>query len=422
MQQPEIDLWHMRRAVELAARGQGFVEPNPMVGCVVAQGAEIIGEGFHRRFGGPHAEVEALEMAGRRAAGATLYVTLEPCCHQGKTPPCTGAVLASGVRRVVVALRDPFPQVQGGGIAELAAAGLAVEVGLMEAEVRRLNAPYLKLVETGRPWTIAKWAMTLDGKIATRTGQSKVAGTRRVPDEDVVGTRRVPDEDVVGTRRVPDPHTACAGYIPEYISNPQSRAIVHKLRGRVDAIIVGRGTAVRDDPLLTARPPGPRTAVRIVLDTHATLSSRSQLVRTAREVPVLVAVGEESSAAERSRLCDAGCEVFPCPGETHAARLDALLAELGRRRWTNVLVEGGSRVLGSLLDTRGYRRGPRLSGAEAFGRRRGSFSHRRRRNRRTLRRPGARTAGSSTTGRRRVHHGPMLGGFLARKSRGPRVV
>ena len=129
MQQHEIDLWHMRRAVELAARGEGFVEPNPMVGCVVAQGAEIIGEGFHRRFGGPHAEVEALEMAGRRAAGATLYVTLEPCCHQGKTPPCTQAVLAAGVRRVVVALRDPFPQVRGGGIAELEAAGIAVEVG-----------------------------------------------------------------------------------------------------------------------------------------------------------------------------------------------------------------------------------------------------------------------------------------------------
>ncbi len=310
MHQHDIDLWHMRRALELAIRGQGFVEPNPMVGCVIAQGAEIIGEGFHRRFGGPHAEVEALRIAGDRAAGATLYVTLEPCCHQGKTPPCTRAVLASGVHRVVVAQPDPFPSVQGGGIAELQAAGVTVEVGLFEPEARRLNAPYLKLVTIGRPWIIAKWAMTLDGKIATRAGESR------------------------------------------WISGPQSRQIVHALRGRVDAIVVGRETAARDDPLLTARPPGPRTALRVVLDTHASLGSQSQLVRTARETPVLVAVGQASTAADRSRLGDSGCEVFVCDGDTPAARLDALLAELGRRRLTNVLVEGGGRLLGSLLDAR----------------------------------------------------------------------
>ena len=330
MQQHDLDLWHMRRALELAARGQGAVEPNPMVGCVVARGAEIIGEGWHRQFGADHAEVEALRMAGDRAAGATLYVTLEPCCHHGKTPPCTKAVLASGVRRVVAALRDPFPQVQGGGIAELRAAGLDVELGLLEADARRLNAPYLKLVETGRPWIIAKWAMTLDGKIAARGGQSR------------------------------------------WISNPQSREVVHKLRGRVDAILVGRGTAVRDDPLLTARPPGPRTAVRVVLDTQASLSSDSQLVRTAGEAPVLVAVGQESSAADRSRLRNAGCEVFVCDGETPAARLDALLAELGRRRLTNVLVEGGGRLLGSLLDARAIDEvhvfiAPKLLGGAAAG-------------------------------------------------------
>ncbi len=147
MQQREIDLWHIRRALELARRGEGFVEPNPMVGCVIAQGAEIIGEGWHRRFGQAHAEVEALKIAGDRAAGGTLYVTLEPCCHHGKTPPCTDAVIASGVRRVVIAMRDPFPQVQGGGIAALQAAGITVDVGVCEAEAARLNAPYLKLVE-----------------------------------------------------------------------------------------------------------------------------------------------------------------------------------------------------------------------------------------------------------------------------------
>jgi diaminohydroxyphosphoribosylaminopyrimidine deaminase / 5-amino-6-(5-phosphoribosylamino)uracil reductase len=310
MHQHDIDLWHMRRALELAVGGQGVVEPNPMVGCVIAQGAEIIGEGFHKRFGGAHAEVEALRIAGRRAAGATLYVTLEPCCHQGKTPPCTQAVLASGVHRVVVAQPDPFPQVQGGGIAALRAAGLTVEVGLLEAQARRLNAPYLKLVTRGRPWLIAKWAMSLDGKIATRAGESR------------------------------------------WISSPESRQIVHALRGRMDAIMVGRETAARDDPLLTARPPGPRTAVRVVLDTRASLGSDSQLVRTARETPVLVAVGQESSASDQSRLRNAGCEVFLCEGPSPAARLDALLAELGRRRLTNVLVEGGARLLGSLLDAR----------------------------------------------------------------------
>jgi diaminohydroxyphosphoribosylaminopyrimidine deaminase/5-amino-6-(5-phosphoribosylamino)uracil reductase len=185
-----------------------------------------------------------------------------------------------------------------------------VEVGLLEAEARQLNAPYLKLVMLGQPWVIAKWAMTLDGKIATRTGESR------------------------------------------WISSPQSRQIVHALRGRVDAILVGRETALRDDPLLTARPPGPRTAMRIVLDTHASLGSETQLVRTARETPVLVAVGEESNSADRLRLCNAGCEVFLCEGKTHAARLDALLTELGRRRLTNILVEGGGRVLGTLLDAR----------------------------------------------------------------------
>lgn len=310
MQQHEIDLWHMRRALELAVRGQGLVEPNPMVGCVIAQGAEIIGEGFHKRFGGPHAEVEALRIAGARAAGATLYVTLEPCCHHGKTPPCTKAVLASGVRRVVVAQPDPFPQVHGGGIAELQAAGLSVDVGLLESDASRLNAPYLKLVLAQRPWVIAKWAMTLDGKIATCTGESR------------------------------------------WISGPQSRQLVHALRGRVDAIIVGRETAEKDDPLLTARPPGPRTALRVVLDTNASLADKSQLVQTARETPTLVAVGQAAPPSDRVRLANAGCEVFPCKGQTHAARLDALLAELGQRRMTNVLVEGGGQVLGALLDAR----------------------------------------------------------------------
>ena len=320
MNQNELDTWHMRRALELAAEGQGRVEPNPMVGCLVVKGAEIIGEGWHRRFGGPHAEIEALKLAGERAAGGTMVVTLEPCCHQGKTPPCTKAIIKAGIRRVVVAARDPFPQVDGGGVAELEAAGIEVRTGLLEDEARRLNAPYLKLLETGRPWVIAKWAMTLCGKIATRAGQSR------------------------------------------WISCSQSRAIVHELRGRVDAIIIGGETARQDDPLLTARPEPSqpedsqskpkRTAARVVLDTRAALSLESQLVRTAHAVPVLVAAGEQSPGENRDRLAAAGCEVFVCQGADSGQRLDSLLLELGRRRMTNVLVEGGGQVLGSLFDAR----------------------------------------------------------------------
>jgi diaminohydroxyphosphoribosylaminopyrimidine deaminase/5-amino-6-(5-phosphoribosylamino)uracil reductase len=308
MEQSELDAWHMRRALELAAQGQGYVEPNPMVGCVIVHRAEIIGQGWHRRFGQPHAEVEALQLAGRRAAGATMYVTLEPCCHQGKTPPCTRAIIDAGIRRVVIAQCDPFPQVDRHGVAELRAAGLDVELGPLESDARALNAPYLKLLGTGRPWIVAKWAMTLDGKMATPAGSSR------------------------------------------WISSAESREIVHAIRGRVDAIMVGRETVRQDDPLLTARPPGPRTALRVVVDTHASLSSESQLARTAGEAPVLVAVGREATEVERRRLTKAGCEVFVCHGASHAARLDALLEELSRRRLTNVMVEGGGRLLGSFFD------------------------------------------------------------------------
>jgi diaminohydroxyphosphoribosylaminopyrimidine deaminase/5-amino-6-(5-phosphoribosylamino)uracil reductase len=306
----EIDLFHMARALELARWGEGLVEPNPMVGCVIAQEDGVVGEGWHRKFGAAHAEVEALAAAGPRARGATAYVTLEPCGHFGKTPPCTQALLAAGIRRVVASLADPFPQVSGRGFAELAAAGVEIEVGVMESEARRLCAPYLKLVGAGRPWIIAKWAMTLDGKIATRSGDSR------------------------------------------WISSPASRDIVHRLRGRMDGILIGRGTATADDPLLTARPPGPRTATRIVLDSRAALDSASQLVRTARDAPVLVVTGPDAAESDRSRLTASGCEVVVCSSASQEARLGQILDEFGRRQMTNVLVEGGSRLLGSLLDVR----------------------------------------------------------------------
>jgi diaminohydroxyphosphoribosylaminopyrimidine deaminase / 5-amino-6-(5-phosphoribosylamino)uracil reductase len=310
MSEPSRDRPHMALALELASRGLGRVEPNPMVGCVIVVDDRVVGQGWHARFGGPHAEIEALVQAGSAAAGATMYVTLEPCCHQGKTPPCTEAILRAGIRRVVVAHRDPFPRVDGGGIDQLRTAGVQVDVGLLESASRRLNAPYLKLVQQGRPWIIAKWAMTLDGKLAARSGDSR------------------------------------------WISGERSRQRVHQLRGRMDAILIGAGTARTDNPQLTVRPTGLRIPVRIVLDSQAALSTDSQLVQTARETPVLIAAGPRASRDRCQQLKAAGCEVWIGASEDHNQRLMELLDELGRLRMTHVLVEGGAQVLGSLFDAR----------------------------------------------------------------------
>lgn len=301
------DLSWMRLALTEAKRGWGAVEPNPMVGAVVERESQLVGIGHHSRFGGPHAEVVALQRAGEAARGATLFVTLEPCCHYGKTPPCTEAIIAAGILRVVAAMADPFPKVDGGGLARLRAAGLTVEVGLESDAARELNAPYLKRLSTGLPYVTAKWAMTLDGKTAVASGDSR------------------------------------------WISSPSSRALVHDLRGRMDAVVVGIGTALADDPLLTARPPGPRCPVRIVLDRTAHLPLHSQLVQTARDVPLLVAVTGDAPIERRDRLAQLGCEILEIPGSGRVG-IFPLLTELGRRHMTNLLVEGGGRVLGSFLD------------------------------------------------------------------------
>jgi diaminohydroxyphosphoribosylaminopyrimidine deaminase/5-amino-6-(5-phosphoribosylamino)uracil reductase len=298
----------MRRALELARRGEGRVEPNPMVGAVIASaGGDVIAEGWHDCFGGPHAEATALARAGAAARGATLAVTLEPCCHHGKTPPCTAAIITAGIARVVIAAGDPFPAVAGGGIATLAAAGIQVEVGLLEAEARRLTAPFRTLVTAGRPWVIAKWATSLDGRLAAPVGGDR------------------------------------------WISSPESLALVHELRGRVDGVLVGVGTALADDPLLTARPEGRRRATRIVLDGHARLPVESKLVRSARDWPLLVAVGPAADPGRIAALEAAGCEVWCGTEADPPERLASLLGELGRRRFTNLLVEGGAAVLGSLF-------------------------------------------------------------------------
>lgn len=302
----------MRRALALAVRGQGRVEPNPMVGCVIVRGGRVLGEGYHHRFGGPHAEIDALRRCTTSPHRATAYVTLEPCCHVGKTGPCTEALLTAGVGRIVAAMQDPFAKVAGRGFRLLRKAGVRVDVGLCREEAERLNAPYLKLRRTGLPWVILKWAQSLDGRIATRTGDSK------------------------------------------WISGPESRGVVHGLRGRVDGILVGIGTALSDDPMLTCRSGRrKRTAQRIVLDSGLRIPLGSSLLQTAGETPVIVGTTHEALRHRRSaarRIAASGAEVVPLPSRGGRVDAAALLRELGRRELTNLLVEGGAELLGTFIE------------------------------------------------------------------------
>lgn len=308
MNTPEFDRQWMEIALQVAKAGEGHVEPNPMVGCVIVKDDREIGRGFHRKWGDKHAEVEALDACRESPAGGTAYVTLEPCCHTGKTPPCVERLIEAELNRVVIAHNDPFPKVQGGGIARLQAAGIQVDVGVMQHEARLLNAPYLKLVKKGRPWVMAKWAMTLDGKIATRTGES------------------------------------------QWISSEASRAIVHEIRGRADAIVIGSQTALADNPLLTARPPGPRVATRVIVDSELRVADDSKLVRSAKEFPTLFVAGPKHQPQRAEDLEAKGCEVLRFQDSDHGTRLERLLDELGRRQMTNVLVEGGAGLLGGIFD------------------------------------------------------------------------
>lgn len=303
------DAHWMERACQIALEGQGRVEPNPMVGCVIVRDGQQISEGIHAQFGGPHAERVALaNLKELSARGATAYVTLEPCCHYGKTPPCTDALIEAGVVRVCCAMLDPDPRVSGQGVQQLRRAGLQVDVGCAEAAARNLLAPYLKKTTEGRPFVIAKWAMSLDGKMATHTGDSR------------------------------------------WISSAASRQHAHQVRGRVDAIVVGSRTAQVDNPLLTARPPGARIPLRVVFDSLASLSPESQLAQTARNIPVLVWAGPAAPELNIQRLRALGCQVEVCPDgqQRIPALLDLLVKQINA---TNVLFEGGGRLLGHLFET-----------------------------------------------------------------------
>ena len=301
----------MHKALELAVQGEGNVEPNPMVGCMIVQpnqgNGTLVGQGFHEKFGNAHAEINAIRDAGEKVKGATAYVTLEPCDHAGKTPPCTGEIIKSGIKRVVVGAIDPFEKVDGRGIKRLRDAGIEVTSGVCHDSAIDLIRPFIKRVKHGMPWMIGKWAMTLDGKIATSSGDS------------------------------------------QWISNENSRKIAHQIRGRVDAIMVGSRTAQQDDPLLTARPAGVRTATRVVLDSLAKLGLDSKLVTTTAIAPLIIAVGPEADKEWCEHLEDAGCEILQGYSLDPDRRLINLLQELARRDMTNILVEGGGKLLGSLI-------------------------------------------------------------------------
>jgi diaminohydroxyphosphoribosylaminopyrimidine deaminase/5-amino-6-(5-phosphoribosylamino)uracil reductase len=301
----------MHRALELGARGVGQVSPSPLVGCVIArEDGEIVGEGFYLYDQIRHAETIALEQAGARARGATAYVSLEPHAHHGRTPPCTDALIRAGIRRVVAPCEDPNPLVAGRGFAHLREAGVEVTTGVLAREAERLNEKYFHFQRARRPFIHLKLAVSLDGRIATRDGDSR------------------------------------------WITGAQSRERVHELRHEYDAILVGAGTVSADDPLLTDRSnlPRRRPLVRIVLDDGLILSPASQLARTAREVPVIVFASEDADANKASALEDCGVEVVSQKSGARAPR--GVLANLYERALQSVLIEGGATVAGTFLDAR----------------------------------------------------------------------
>jgi diaminohydroxyphosphoribosylaminopyrimidine deaminase/5-amino-6-(5-phosphoribosylamino)uracil reductase len=307
----QTDHQHLERAIELAARGVGRATPNPNVGAVVTRDGEVVGEGWHQRFGEAHAEVNALAAAGESARGGTLYVSLEPCCHTGKTPPCTDAILAAGIRRVVVASDDPTEKASGRGLGILRDEGVEVVVadGELAARARLANQAFRKHARTGRPWVLFKSAMTLDGKVATPTGDSK------------------------------------------WISGEPSRGRAHEWRAAVDAVAVGIGTALADDPQLTARMDGvDRQPARVVFDSLARLPLTSQLVSAAPELPVTVVVSRAAPRQDTDALEAAGAEIIVATGENEPARVRSALTQLGDRGITAMLLEGGPHLAGAFLD------------------------------------------------------------------------
>jgi diaminohydroxyphosphoribosylaminopyrimidine deaminase/5-amino-6-(5-phosphoribosylamino)uracil reductase len=305
------DQKHLLRTLELAARARGRTSPNPLVGAVVVKNGRSIGEGFHEQAGLPHAERAALEACEEDPSGATLYVSLEPCAHEGRTPPCTDAIVEAKIRRVVVASDDPTPKANGRGLGILRDEGVEVDVvnGDIGARARLLNQPFRKHALTGRPQVVFKVAMTLDGKVATSTGDSK------------------------------------------WISNEASRARAHRWRAEVDAVVVGIHTAMADDPLLTARVDAvARQPTRVVFDSEASLKIDSQLVASLAQAPLIIVCSRAAKRTAVSALESLGVDVIVATGQNEPARLESALDELGARGIQSVLLEGGPHLAGTFFD------------------------------------------------------------------------
>lgn len=303
---------YMARALELAAQARGLTSPNPLVGAVYVRDGVVLGEGYHKGRGRPHAEIEALEAAGGNVAGATLYINLEPCCHHGRTPPCTDALIRHHVKRVVAAIEDPNPLVAGQGLEQLRLARVEVESGLFAAEAARLNETFLVYHQQRRPFLLCKWAMTLDGKIATESGHS------------------------------------------QWITNDKSRAFVHAVRGEMDGVMVGIGTVLVDNPLLTVRLPGytGRQPMRIIVDGNLRIPLRARCLENAEAGQCIIATTSAGPADRAQRLRDAGHTVLTVKGRRGIVDLRDLMTALHRLEVQSILIEGGSTLLGSFLKER----------------------------------------------------------------------
>ena len=297
----------MQMALDLAIKGEGFTSPNPMVGAVVVQDCKLVGGGFHEVVGGAHAEVNAIDAAGNLASGATLYVTLEPCNHTGRTPPCTQKILDAGISRVVVAMPDPNENVAGGGLKYLAQHGLEVTTGVCEEQARKQNEAFIKYITTGRPFVIAKCAATLDGRIATRTGDSK------------------------------------------WVTGEAARRFVHRLRHAVDAILVGINTVQKDDPSLTTRlnDGNGKDPVRIILDTHLSISPDARVLQQASTADTILVAGKGLARSKKTVFEKAGVRVIEAPLKHNQIDIAALMGQLGAMEISSLLIEGGSQVMAS---------------------------------------------------------------------------
>lgn len=309
MTNKKTDEKYMRRALALAKKGSGTVSPNPLVGAVIVEDGRIIGEGYHEKAGSPHAERNALAFCTESPEGATLYVTLEPCCHYGTTPPCTDAIIESGISRVVIGSTDPNPQVSGKGIAILKEHGISVSQGILEKKCLKLNEIFFHFICFGTPFVVMKYAMTMDGKIATRTGASR------------------------------------------WISGEESRFFVHRMRHRLSGIMVGVGTVLADDPLLTCRIEGGKDPVRIICDTNLRTPVDSNIVRTAAETPAIIATSV-GNPNRHSPYIQAGCEVLVVPKSGEHVDLRVLMEKLGEKKIDSILLEGGSTLHWSALESR----------------------------------------------------------------------